>query len=475
MLRTIVALAAILPGGWARAQAERDPDLLVPIVERGQARFRVEAAHGGRFLVVVSCLARGAGPYPFWMVARGVDGGTSGLKRLGEWNPPDVAEVGAREPQAKQDVIPWAQPAERREFFLLSRPGDPASEQNYSRVEPRLRALGRSVQVYVDRRDVERVDAETLRDVVETFDGRVHERAEALFGPAADIDADGRFTIVISRALESLARGGEALDGFVRGADFDRGISPPFGNRCDMMYLNARLESGSHLRTVIAHEYTHAVTFCRKVLQADAVAGERLGHSARDEEGWLDEALAHLVEDLHGFSRSNLEHRVRAYLAAPERYRLVVRDYYGESLFRSHGHRGAAYLFLRWCADRFGPELLPALVKSRLTGIPNLEAATGTRFEELYRRWSVAQFLKGLEDGAGRVLPRVARLHVDGAADRWVAEGTTSHFAVVDAHEPRGRAVEVEVIGVPDAQIQVTVVRLSRAAAVRRVEASADN
>ena len=114
-----------------------------------------------------------------------------------------------------------------------------------------------------------------------------------------------------------------------------------------------------------------------------------------EEEGWLDEALAHLVEDLHGFSRSNLDYRISAFLSQPVRYRLVVEDYYAADLFRSHGNRGGTYLFLRWCADRFGPALLPALIRSELRGTENLEAATGVAFAELYRQWTVALLSPG--------------------------------------------------------------------------------
>ncbi len=192
----------------------------------------------------------------------------------------------------------------------------------------------------------------TLRDLVATFDEHVFPDAAARFGPAVDVDRDGRFTVLFSSGLARLADGKVSVNGFVRGADLDLRLGAPFGNRCDMMYLSTGLEAGPHLRTVVAHEYTHAVSFSRKVLGNPA---------GPEEDGWLDEALAHLVEDAQGFSRSNLDYRVSAFLSRPERYRLVVDDYYASDLFRSHGNRGATYLFLRWCVDRYGPGLVEAL------------------------------------------------------------------------------------------------------------------
>jgi hypothetical protein len=120
------------------------------------------------------------------------------------------------------------------------------------------------------------------------------------------------------------------------------------------------------------------------------------------------------------------------------------------------------------------------LVHSRLRGAANLEAATGSTFAELYRRWSLALFLSGLEpsrdkgglpdDGFRSVNmrapcddwelagPRFTRVSADGSSDCWPALGTTSHFAVVET-SPTG-AVEIEVAGPPAAELQVTVLPL---------------
>ena len=351
----------------------------------------------------------------------------------------------------------------------MVREGDVASSSNYLAVKGTLRAFGQRVQIYVDDNDLAEVGREVLSDIVSTFDNQVFPLSARTFGQARDIDGDGRFTVFMSTWLTRLAGGRHAVDGFVRNADLDATIASPFSNQCDMMYLSTSLKSGGHLRTVLAHEYTHAVTFSAKMRANPALP-------LSDEEGWLDEALAHLVEDLHGFSRTNINYRVSAFLSRPECYRLVVKDYYTADLFRSHGNRGGAYLFLRWCADKFGPALLPALIQSPRHGIANLEAATGIPFADLYRAWSVSLFTSGFDPSSmnepafrsldvrgtleGWVLagPRAASVRPGDPALEWYSAGTASRFVIV---EPASAgAVEITINAPPEAELQVTVVPL---------------
>lgn len=453
----IIALLAIVP---ARPVTPADPQPVgpapwtvgaaVPIAVRdGQSRFDVPTLRAGsKVLVIASALARGPGPFPIKMTASPID----------HVEPPNLAVDGlghspdlAAPPPRPIPNEPTHLPPQHRTFHLLARDGDPASPSHYRAVVAELRAVGRRVQVYVDRGDTARVGPDVLRDIVATFDGRVFPVAADRLDLATDVDGDGRFTVLLTGTLAHLADGKLTADGFVRGADFDPSLPPPLGNHCDMMYLNANLQAGPYLRTVLAHEYTHAVVFCRKSL-AQAVDG-RLGP---EEEGWLDEALAHLAEDLHGFSRSNLDYRVRAFLDAPERYRLLVDDYYAAGLFRSHGNRGSTYLFLRSCVDRVGPAMLGALVRSPRRGVANLEAASGTPFAALYRNWSAALYLDALK-GAGDG-PRPSWVVPEGKADASLLAGTSSHFAVIEA-SPTG-AVRVEVTAPRAAELQVTAICL---------------
>ncbi len=450
---------------WRSGQA-------VPIAAiGGHARFTVPTPNAGaRTLVVVSSLARGAATYPIRVVTRDLAGSRVEAPALAipeRATPPEL-----RIP--KRAVVPppsQTAPHHARTFHLMVRDGDAVSASNYLAVPARLRAVGARVQVYIDERDDATVSASVVRDVVETFDAHVFPHAARTIGLARDVDGDGRFTVLMSGWLTRLGGGRHAVDGFVRGTDLETQLPAPFSNHCDMMYLSSALEAGPHLKTVIAHEYTHAVTFTAKSLAA-ALPGQMV---ASEEEGWLDEALAHLVEDQHGFSRSNLDYRVSAFLSSPERYRLVVEDYYAADLFRSHGNRGGTYLFLRWCADRFGPALIPALIGSGRQGVANLEAATGVAFADLYRAWSVALFTSGLDparpdrdafrsvdvrgafDAWELAGPRTQTV-APGESDSWTSCGTASRYLVIGAS--RSGAVSIEIDAPAEAGLQVTALPL---------------
>ena len=485
----MLSLAAA--GGWvglgghesAAADAFWKVGVPVPIAVRdGRATCRIPApGPDSEILVVVSALAGGSGTFPIELTARSVDAAsipnlaidnrrqTSGPSRraCSEW-------TAAPPVDAESQPAPGLPPRERM-FSMMVRDGDAASSSNYTSIKGVLTGVGKKSQIYVAAQDVADVDRALVQDLITTFDDRVYPLAAGRFGVARDVDGDGRFTILLSSWLEHLGSGRHAVDGFVRVADLDPAFQSPFGNRCDMMYLSSALEAGPHVRTVLAHEYMHAVIFSRKSMNNPAAAG-----TAQEEEGWLDEAMAHLAEDLNGFSTSNIDYRVSAFLSHPERYQLVVDDYYAANLFRSHGNRGSTYLFLRWCVDRYGPDLLPALVGSSRHGIANLEAATGASFASLFRRWTVAMYLSGLEvDAIGRDAsdlgyrtvnlrapredweltgPRCERLSADSSPNRWTAASTTSHYVIIDGS--RKGAVEIDVAGPPEADLQVTALPL---------------
>jgi hypothetical protein len=366
---------------------------------------------------------------------------------------------------------PPALPPADKVFYLFTNGKDFQDSGDYATVAARLRAVGRHCQVYVDASAPSAALQPTIDDTVHTFDDVVYPRARAKFGPVLDVDRDGRFTILFSSWLGKMSGGSVSIGGFVRGSDWYRDLAAPFGNRCDMMYLNTDLVQGPHLRSVLAHEYMHAVVF------SEHVFGGYLPELPRqDEEAWLNEALAHLAEDQHGFSWSNLDYRISAFLSDPEDYALVVPDYYSAGLWRRPGNRGATYLFLRWCADRLGPDLCGRLVHSSLAGVANLEVATGHPFPELFRGWTAALALGGTglcaekalqwdhpdlrQPLGGRLLcgPRFAELPlVEGHHEGRLAGTSAAYFLL---HSPSAAHSRLTIEADPGAEVQVSLVRL---------------
>jgi hypothetical protein len=294
------------------------------------------------------------------------------------------------------------------------------------------------------------------------------------------VDGDGRFSVLLSPWLARLQGGRTSIGGFVRGSDFQLHIAPPFSNRCDMMYVNSQTIPGPHLRTLLIHEYAHAVSFSRRT-------GSRDGHAAfPEEEDWLNEALAHCAESLFDGGWTNLDYRVSRYLNDTAAYPLVVEDYYRSGLWRCHGCRGATYLFLRYCAERFGSQTLTRLIATPARGTANLELATGYPFDRLFRDWTLS-----LIDGSPGALSaketapcsqaaagRLASLDLYGALGPWglagprprrwdldsgpltvELKGTSAAFVELSASRKPG-VRRVHLAGTRGARLQVSLVRL---------------
>lgn len=446
----LALVCALTASHRARAQSTEPPLVWAVPVRDGQARVVLPPAGAGQLdTLVISSLGPADQSHPVRLVIR-TAAGTPAIQPNWAPTPPRRLTLKPHPLPITPAGIAWRPPTEQT-FHVLAHDGDPASPSNYRAIPATLRALGERVQVYVAHPDLNHVTDDTLQDVVRTFDKHIYPTLATLAGPAADVDNDGRLCILFTSETGRIAASADRVDGFTRGADFDTTLPPPLSNHRDLICLNARLQAGPHLRTVLAHEYAHTIIFSRKVIDA----------RASEEEAWLDEALAHLAEDALAFSRSNIDHRVLAFLNEPERYALLIDDYFTRSLFRSHGHRGCGYSFLRWCADQYGPALMPALITSPARGTSNLEQATGRPFRELYRDWTIALASRGSHAADVRIrAPSAIAAAPNAAPITWLVSGSTTRFVHMSADQPAPVAIEID--STPAAQLQFTCVRRSR-------------
>jgi hypothetical protein len=269
------------------------------------------------------------------------------------------------------------------------------------------------------------------------FDNITYVTDEAFFGTPTDIDGNQRVIMLFTGQVNKLTPPGTPEgSGFIGGFFFAGDFFPPTGppdqscaqsNRAEIFYLLAPDPLGlkyGNRRTVsslrqgtrgtIAHEFEHMIN-----------AGRRYtGGVAEDfESSWLDEALAHMGEevvgrrvkgftdfqsltfqdvfpneagrnDFNAFFFQNLA-RFRYWMLRPDTSS-GISDEAGENL----ASRGAGWAILRYSADNFSNgdarAFMRRLVAGPDTGITNFNRATAVPLDTVVAGWLVSNFADDL-------------------------------------------------------------------------------
>ncbi|UTC68381.1 MULTISPECIES: hypothetical protein [unclassified Treponema] len=230
-------------------------------------------------------------------------------------------------------------------------------------------------------------------------------RIFTIFGKAADIDKNGKITIIFSKTIndEKKALGFfNSADFFKNNKDKDSVLYNPSSNEADIIY--AAIPSGNSsdnyyykaIAATIGHELTHAVSFTAKTYSR-IIEGNL---EAARMDIFLDEGLSHLSENLigYGFSGGNIKF-FNKFLKDTVAYSFCKNSAAG--LSDSAGQRGAMTLFLSWCfwkkggmdwdvdnkvnlIDKGGISFLKELINSEYTGWEAIGYAFGTPTDILF-------------------------------------------------------------------------------------------
>jgi len=275
------------------------------------------------------------------------------------------------------------------------------------------------------------------------FDATTYPADEAYFGTPTDVDVNQRVIMLFTGRVNELTPPGTPEgSGFVGGFFFAGDFFPPTGpagqscaqsNQAEIFYLLAPDPTGANYgnirtaasvrqgtRGTIAHEFVHMIN-----------AGRRYtGGVAQDfEVSWLDEALAHMGEevvgrrlksfgdlqslnwgdifpneagrnDFNAFFFQNFA-RFRFWMQAPDTSS-GISDGAAENL----SSRGAAWALVRYAADNFSsgnPRAFTlALVAGPDTGISNFNRRTVAPLDTVLAGWLVANYA---DDLAGVPVP----------------------------------------------------------------------
>jgi hypothetical protein len=257
-----------------------------------------------------------------------------------------------------------------------------------------------------------------------TFDTVVDPLDRDAFGDPSDIDGNGRVVIFFTSTVNDLTP--KTSSSYVAGFFFSRDLFPTVAtanydacagsNMGEMFYVMVPdpTRAGAFTKAsvttevigTLAHEYQHLINASRRMY---------VNTTAQDfEEGWLDEGLAHIAEELLFYKVSGLSPRQNLNSAAIRastttvnafnnyassnfgRYEAYLQNPKGYSVYADNDSlatRGATWSFLRYAADRAGSSdgtVWHDLVNSTTTGIANLTNVFGSGVVGELRDWGVS-------------------------------------------------------------------------------------
>ncbi|MFA5153435.1 MAG: hypothetical protein WC554_12800, partial [Clostridia bacterium] len=145
----------------------------------------------------------------------------------------------------------------------------------------------------------------SLDNLSSEFSKNIYPTLTSVFGKEWNpgVDGDSKITVLF-QAMNS------SEGGYFRTADEYIKLQIPSSNEREMLYLSLDQIDGNKLKTLLAHEFVHLITFNQKNKNFDI-----------EEETWLNEARADYASTILGYDStyagSNLQSRVKDFVSNP--------------------------------------------------------------------------------------------------------------------------------------------------------------
>jgi hypothetical protein len=318
-----------------------------------------------------------------------------------------------------------------RDFRVLS--SFDAQHPTFATVTARLAYAGTNILVYLDTlAPPAGFSSSQLQAFARLLDQTLYPLDLSTFGPPSDIDQNGRVVVLLSPVVNALTPTAECSGGFVAGFFMGTDLgstNDANSNHGEIFYslvpdpsgsVGCAVSTGDVLRIappVFLHELQHLISFSQHVV----------AHGGQPEDGWLDEGLSRVAEEL-GSRYYEARFPPPTGRAAPgqivpdsalpfllpllldsyrylERTDTVTLTLHSDSDF-GLAWRGGVWLLMRWLGDQKGDAAFyKRLEQTKLTGIANIEAAAGERFPVLFGDFSTALWTDSLPGVARSAIP----------------------------------------------------------------------
>lgn len=210
------------------------------------------------------------------------------------------------------------------------------------------------------------------------FDAKIYPALTSVFGSERNpgVDNDARITILFEQMSASEG-------GYFRTADEYVKLQISDSNEREMIYLSLDIATDSKLKTVLAHEFVHLITFNQKNIIYDA-----------DEDIWLNEARADYSSAILGYDdnyeSSNLKRRVKDFA-----------ENTSDSIVEWQGTKydyASVALFVHYLVDHYSVSVLIDSLKSQYVGIDSINRVLQRMdyqndFSKVFTDWTIASLV----------------------------------------------------------------------------------
>ena len=219
---------------------------------------------------------------------------------------------------------------------------------------------------------------QSLESLAKEFDEKIYPELTLAYGPEwkPGIDSDEHITILFHQMKENAG-------GYFNNGDEYRKIQNPLSNEREMIYLNTDNLKYEIIKSYLAHEFVHVITFNQK----DRLRGVT-------EDIWLNEARADYAPTLLGYDEnyqaSNLQQRMRQFISSPTD---SITEWKNEG-----SDYGIVNIFTQYLVDHYGIEILTDSLKSSKTGITSINEALEKNeidktFSNIFTDWVITVFI----------------------------------------------------------------------------------
>lgn len=325
----------------------------------------------------------------------------------------------------------------------------------FSTVGARLAYAGASVLLYIDTlAPTNGFTSAQLQAFGQLFDQTLYPIDTAAFGPPSDIDQNGRVIMLMSQAVNALTTASDCItDGYVAGffeeEDLGGDANDGNSNHGEIFYSIVPDPNGTTSCAHTASDIGVSVpaTFLHELQHLISYSQHAVVHGGTPEYGWLDEGMSIVAEELgslyyeqkcpgtacrtdptqlfpdssQGFIQGFL-YDSYLYALLPDTASLTLHDDSEDGF----AWRGGDWLLMRWLGDQMGAGFYKKLEQSSLTGVANIQAASGQSFPSLFANFGLSLFTDSLPGLARSTAPAVDRFTTRNMRQMWARLYATS-------------------------------------------------